>query len=108
MTFTPPPFPSSRPRRLRRDAFTRALVGEHRLAPEDLILPVFVLEGQGREEAVASMPGVSRRSLDGLYALAYGLVAGYACAWVGHFVFEKNKPASFKRPLYSFVGDSVM
>jgi porphobilinogen synthase len=70
MTFTPPPFPSSRPRRLRRDAFTRALVREHRLAPEDLILPVFVLEGQGREEAVASMPGVSRRSLDGLYAVA--------------------------------------
>jgi porphobilinogen synthase len=70
MTFTPPPFPSSRPRRLRRDAFTRALVREHRLAPEDLILPVFVLEGSGREEPVASMPGVSRRSLDGLYAVA--------------------------------------
>jgi porphobilinogen synthase len=65
-----PPFPASRPRRLRRDAFTRALVREHRLAPEDLILPVFVLEGQGREEPVASMPGVSRRSLDGLYAVA--------------------------------------
>lgn len=36
---------------------------------------------------------------------AYGLVAGYACAWVGHFVFEKNKPASFKQPLYSFISD---
>lgn len=35
----------------------------------------------------------------------YGLVSGYACAWVGHFVFEKNKPASFKQPLYSFVSD---
>ncbi|MGC3820976.1 Mpo1-like protein [Acinetobacter sp. G11] len=35
----------------------------------------------------------------------YGLVAGYACAWVGHFVFEKNKPASFKQPLYSFISD---
>ena len=45
---TPPPFPASRPRRLRRDAFTRALVRENRLAPEDLILPVFVLDGQGR------------------------------------------------------------
>ena len=65
-----PPFPASRPRRLRRDAFTRALVREHRLAPEDLILPVFVLEGEGREEPVASMPGVSRRSLDGLYGVA--------------------------------------
>lgn len=34
-----------------------------------------------------------------------GLLAGYAFAWIGHFGFEKNKPASFKRPLYSFLGD---
>ncbi len=40
--------------------------------------------------------------------LLYGLLCGYGCAWVGHFVFEKNKPASFKRPLYSFMGDWVM
>ncbi len=40
--------------------------------------------------------------------LLYGLLCGYACAWVGHFGFEKNKPASFKRPLYSFMGDWVM
>jgi hypothetical protein len=38
----------------------------------------------------------------------YGLLCGYACAWIGHFGFEKNKPASFKRPLYSFMGDWVM
>ena len=37
-----------------------------------------------------------------------GLVCGYAFAWIGHFGFEKNKPASFKRPLYSFMGDWVM
>ena len=37
-----------------------------------------------------------------------GLVCGYGFAWVGHFGFEKNKPASFKRPLYSFMGDWVM
>ncbi|MBP6763671.1 MAG: porphobilinogen synthase [Rubrivivax sp.] len=66
----PPPFPTSRPRRLRRDAFTRALVREHRLAPEDLILPVFVLDGQGQVQDVASMPGVQRRSVDGLFAVA--------------------------------------
>lgn len=41
------------------------------------------------------------------YLLA-GLVCGYAFAWVGHFGFEKNKPASFKRPLYSFLGDWMM
>lgn len=35
----------------------------------------------------------------------YGLAWGYACAWIGHFIFEKNKPASFKQPLYSFVSD---
>ena len=41
------------------------------------------------------------------YLLA-GLLVGYAFAWVGHFGFEKNRPASFKRPLYSFMGDWVM
>ena len=51
-------------RRLRRDAFTRALVRENRLAPEDLILPVFVLDGHGQQQDVASMPGVQRRSID--------------------------------------------
>ena len=40
--------------------------------------------------------------------LAAGLLAGYGCAWIGHFVFEKNRPASFSRPLYSFMGDWVM
>ena len=41
------------------------------------------------------------------YALM-GIGAGYVCAWVGHFVFEKNKPASFKQPLYSFISDFRM
>ncbi len=40
--------------------------------------------------------------------LPAGLLCGYGFAWVGHFAFEKNKPASFKRPLYSFMGDWVM
>jgi hypothetical protein len=40
--------------------------------------------------------------------LLYGLLCGYAFAWIGHFGFEKNKPASFKRPLYSFMGDWAM
>ena len=35
----------------------------------------------------------------------YGLASGYACAWAGHFIFEKNKPVSFKQPLYSFISD---
>ena len=41
------------------------------------------------------------------YLLA-GLVCGYAFAWVGHFFFEHNKPATFKHPFYSFAGDWVM
>ncbi len=42
-----------------------------------------------------------------LWLLA-GLFCGYAMAWIGHFGFEHNKPASFQRPLYSFLGDWVM
>ena len=40
--------------------------------------------------------------------LGFGLLAGYACAWVGHFFFEHNRPATFRYPLYSFLGDWVM
>ncbi len=72
---TPPPYPASRPRRLRRDASTRALVRENRLAPEDLILPVFLLDGHVQAQDVASMPGVKRRSLDGLFSVAEECVA---------------------------------
>ncbi len=63
-------FPAARPRRLRRDAFTRNLVREHALTPHDLIYPVFLLDGSGRKEAVASMPGVDRLSVDALIAVA--------------------------------------
>jgi porphobilinogen synthase len=69
-TAAPAAYPASRPRRLRRDAATRALVRENRLAPEDLILPVFLLDGRNQVQDVASMPGVQRRSLDGLFAVA--------------------------------------
>jgi porphobilinogen synthase len=65
-----PPFPASRPRRLRRDAFTRALVREHRLDTSDLILPVFVRDGTNRVEDVPSMPGVQRMTVDRLMAVA--------------------------------------
>ncbi|HRP30224.1 MAG TPA: porphobilinogen synthase, partial [Burkholderiaceae bacterium] len=65
-----PPFPASRPRRLRKDAFSRALVQEHRLHPSDLILPVFVVEGERVRQDVASMPGVQRLSLDALLPVA--------------------------------------
>ena len=59
-----------RPRRLRRDSFTRNLVREHALTANDLIYPVFVLDGQGQRQAIASMPGVDRLSLDLLLPVA--------------------------------------
>ena len=59
-------FPAVRPRRMRRDAFSRRLMREHRLTADDLIYPVFVCEGEGRREPVASMPGVERLSVDEL------------------------------------------
>jgi porphobilinogen synthase len=70
MTTALPPFPASRPRRLRRDGAIRALVRESSLAPTDLIYPVFVLDGSGLAQDVASMPGVQRLSVDRLFAQA--------------------------------------
>ncbi len=72
---SPTPFPTNRPRRLRRDAFTRNLVREHRLSAHDFIYPVFVHEGDSRREAVPSMPGVERLSLDLLLPVAAECVA---------------------------------
>ncbi len=57
-------FPLTRMRRMRRSEFSRRLMREHRLTTDDLIYPVFVLEGSNRREAVASMPGVERKSID--------------------------------------------
>jgi porphobilinogen synthase len=63
-------FPQGRPRRLRRDSFTRNLVREHALTPHDLIYPVFVVDGQQQRQVVSSMPGVERLSLDLLLPVA--------------------------------------
>jgi porphobilinogen synthase len=58
------PFPQTRMRRLRANNFSRALVRENLLSPADLIYPVFVLDGQGQREAIPSMPGIERLSID--------------------------------------------
>jgi porphobilinogen synthase len=63
-------YPAGRPRRLRRDTFTRNLVREHALTAHDLIYPVFVQEGEKKRDAVPSMPGVDRLSLDLLLPVA--------------------------------------
>ncbi len=70
-----PEFPVSRPRRLRRDDFTRRLVRENALTVNDLIYPVFVAEGSGLQQAVPSLPGVVRYSLDTLLPVAEECVA---------------------------------
>ena len=59
-------YPQLRMRRMRRDDFSRRLMREHTLTVDDLICPVFVIEGKGRSEPVASMPGISRYSVDRL------------------------------------------
>ena len=64
MTTSRGPFPHTRMRRLRAQAFSRALVSENTLSAADLIYPVFVLEGSNQREAVASMPGIERLSVD--------------------------------------------
>ena len=68
-------FPRTRPRRLRRDDFSRRLVRETRLTAHDLIQPVFVIDGRNRVEPVASMPGVERMTIDRLLTYAESLQA---------------------------------
>jgi len=64
------PFPKTRMRRLRAQEFSRRLVRENSLTPADFIFPVFVLEGSNQREAIASMPGIERLSIDLLLAQA--------------------------------------
>lgn len=63
-------FPATRLRRMRRDEFSRRLLRETELTPDDLIYPVFALDGAGRQEPVPSMPGIMRQSVDGLLRTA--------------------------------------
>ena len=76
MTFQPAqrPFPLSRMRRARKDDFSRRLMRENRLSTDDLIYPVFVLDGSQQREPVTSMPGVERLSIDLLLEEAAELV----------------------------------
>lgn len=67
-------YPQTRLRRMRRDDFSRRLMRENRLTTDDLIYPVFVLEGQGQCQAISSMPGIERLSIDLLLKEAEQLV----------------------------------
>jgi porphobilinogen synthase len=70
-----PSFPAIRMRRMRKDAFSRAMMREHVITTADLIYPVFILEGKNQREKVASMPGVERVSVDQLLTVAEDCVA---------------------------------
>ncbi|WP_299729609.1 porphobilinogen synthase [uncultured Endozoicomonas sp.] len=68
------PFPSARPRRMRYNDFSRRLMRENQLSVDNLIYPMFIVEGSGQRQAVASMPGVERLSIDLLLEEAAELV----------------------------------
>ncbi|WP_373505009.1 porphobilinogen synthase [Aestuariivirga sp.] len=89
---TAPAFPATRMRRNRRTPWSRALVRENTLTAHDLIWPVFVIEGQNRTEAVASMPGVTRYSVD----LLVGKVEEAAELGIPAVALFPNTPASLR------------
>ena len=72
---TLPAYPAARPRRMRRDPFSRAMMREHNVTAADLIYPVFILDGANLRQPVSSMPGVERLSLDLLLPVAEECVA---------------------------------
>jgi porphobilinogen synthase len=92
MVKTPAPFPLSRPRRLRASPWIRDLVAEHRLAPADLIWPIFVREGEGVAEPVASLPRVARLSVDRAVAAAgEAVVLGIPCVALFPYTEARDK-----------------
>ena len=89
---TSPSFPSLRMRRGRSTPWMRELLAEHRLHPSDLIWPLFICEGKGCEEPIASLPGISRWSVDQLAARArLAADAGIPC-----IALFPNTPASLR------------
>src|SRR3546814_16776967 len=86
-------FPDRRLRRTRRTGWSRAMVREHRLTPANLIWPLFVCDGTDAEEPIASLPGVSRWSVDRLVQRAKEAVAsGIPC--LAPFPYTKDERRS--------------
>jgi len=98
---TPGRFPARRMRRMRRDDFSRRLMRETALGVDDLIYPVFVLEGKGRREAVASMPGIERLSIDFLLEHLADVVAAGVPAVALFPVTAPNKKSDDAREAYN-------
>ncbi len=92
MSQVPPPFPIARPRRLRRTPWIRDMVAEVRLSPADLIWPIFVREGTDVEEPVASLPGVSRFSIDrAVAAVEEAAALGIPCVALFPYTEDADK-----------------
>ena len=94
-------FPTRRMRRMRRDDFSRRMMRETALSVDDLIYPVFVLEGKGRREAVASMPGVERLSIDLLVEHLSDVVAADVPAVALFPVTSPDKKSDDAREAYN-------
>jgi porphobilinogen synthase len=91
-------------RRMRRDEFSRRLMRETRLSVDDLIQPLFVIEGKNESQAVASMPGVHRLSIDRLLAQAETLVTLGVPAVALFPVVEQNKKSAKAQEAYNTKG----
>lgn len=94
-------FPSSRLRRMRRDEFSRRLMRENTIRADDLIYPVFITEGNNHREAVASMPGVERVSIDQLLKEAEQCVQLSIPAMVLFPVVEADKKSDDAAEAYN-------
>lgn len=97
-------YPFTRKRRVRSTKFSRTLTAEHTLSVSDLILPVFILEGSNRIEAVPSMPGVSRRSIDLLLEYLSTVVALGIPAVALFPVIGQDKKSEYAQESYNDEG----
>jgi porphobilinogen synthase len=86
-------YPMTRPRRARKHIFSREMIQEYRLHASDFILPVFILDGQNRQEPIESMPGVYRQSIDLLlYVAEQALELGLPCLCLFPFYEGEKTP----------------
>ena len=106
------PYPLGRPRRLRFDDFTRRMVRENQVTPDDFIYPVFLHEGSKRRQAVASMPGVERLSIDLLLPVAERCMElGVPCIDLFPAIDTERKDADGSEALYGrgwYFADGMM
>src|SRR3989344_6276133 len=97
-------FPKTRLRRMRASSFSRRLMAETRLSTDDLIYPLFILEGKNRREVIHSMPGVERMSIDLLLQEAEELLQFNIPAIALFPVIESHKKTLYAEEAYQSEG----